>query len=192
MDEFGPGPGPDAAGVHEIEAWTARAEAPSGQRIEAGLRHETEGEGSTETGNSGYNRAMALHVSHLNPPTLPRNPALSQAVRVEGTAHTIYVGGQNAVGPDGVIGEDIGAQTTAALDNLQTVLAEAGADLENVVTWSILVVEGQPLGEAFASFQEVWGGRGKPPAISVALVAGLANPGFLVEISAIAVVSAGP
>lgn len=133
---------------------------------------------------------MSLRVSHLNPPSLPRNPGFSQAVRVEGTADTIHVGGQNAVGADGVIGEDIGAQTIAALGNLQVVLAEAGADLENVVTWSILVVQGQPLGEAFASFQAAWGNRGEPPAISVALVAGLANPGFLVEISAIAVVPA--
>jgi enamine deaminase RidA (YjgF/YER057c/UK114 family) len=35
----------------------------------------------------------------------------------------------------------------------------------------------------------VWGTRGAPPAISVDVVAGLANPAFLVEITAIAVVA---
>jgi enamine deaminase RidA (YjgF/YER057c/UK114 family) len=34
----------------------------------------------------------------------------------------------------------------------------------------------------------VWGERGNPPAISVAVVSGLANPRFLVEISAVAAV----
>jgi enamine deaminase RidA (YjgF/YER057c/UK114 family) len=45
--------------------------------------------------------------------------------------------------------------------------------------------------QAFAGFQQVWGARGEPPAITVASVAGLANPRFLVEVSAVAVVAQG-
>ncbi len=132
-----------------------------------------------------------LNVSHLNPDALPRNPAFSQAVSVAGPARTIYVGGQNAVLADGAVaGDDAAAQTARALENVEVVLAEAGARLEDVVYWSISLVDGQPLPAAFAAFRQVWGARPNPPAISVAFVAGLANPRFLVEVSAIAVVEA--
>jgi enamine deaminase RidA (YjgF/YER057c/UK114 family) len=132
---------------------------------------------------------MTTQVTHHNPAGLPRNPAFSQAVSVQGPTRTIYVGGQNAVEADGAIaGHDLAAQTARALRNLELVLADAGARLEDVASWSILVVAGQPLGEAFAAFQQVWDARGEPPAITVAIVAGLANPQFLVEVSAMAVV----
>jgi enamine deaminase RidA (YjgF/YER057c/UK114 family) len=52
----------------------------------------------------------------------------------------------------------------------------------------VLVVEGQPLEEAFAVFQRVWGQRPNPPLITVAVVSGLANPDFLAEMDGIAVV----
>jgi enamine deaminase RidA (YjgF/YER057c/UK114 family) len=127
-------------------------------------------------------------VTHLNPEALPANAAFSYGVRVDGNADTVYVGGQNGVRPDGTIADGIGAQAEQAFENLQTVLQAAGASLENVVKWTVLAVQGQPLEEGIAAFQNVWGDRPNPPAISVAVVAGLANPRFLVEIEAVAAV----
>jgi enamine deaminase RidA (YjgF/YER057c/UK114 family) len=40
----------------------------------------------------------------------------------------------------------------------------------------------------FAAFREAWGDGGDPPAISVHIVSGLANPQFLVEIDAVAAI----
>jgi enamine deaminase RidA (YjgF/YER057c/UK114 family) len=128
---------------------------------------------------------MTFTRAHHNAPGRPANPAFSEAVSVAGNTRTIYVGGQNGVGAD------LAAQTVAALRNLEAVLGEAGAKLEDVVSWSVLVVAGQPLGAAFGAFQEVWGERGNPPAITVAFVQGLANPAFLCEITAVAVTAAG-
>ena len=131
---------------------------------------------------------MPLQVTHLNPAGLPQNPAFSQAVMVEGNARTIYVGGQNAVTPDGrVLGRgDLAAQTERTLENLTTVLAAAGAQLRDVVKWTIFAVQGQDPRPAVGVFQRVWG-TAPPPAISVIAVAGLAHPDFLVEVEAIAV-----
>jgi hypothetical protein len=54
-------------------------------------------------------------VSHLNPETLPHNPAFTYAVRVDPPASTIYVGGQNGVGADGAVVEGgLGAQSAQA------------------------------------------------------------------------------
>jgi enamine deaminase RidA (YjgF/YER057c/UK114 family) len=128
-------------------------------------------------------------VTRLRPDGLPRNPAFAQGVSVAEPARTIYVGGQNGVRADGsVVGSDVGSQTRQALRNLELVLAEGGAQLTDVVHWRIALVQGTKPAEGFAAFQEVWGTRGEPPAISVDIVAGLADPQFLVEITAVAVV----
>jgi enamine deaminase RidA (YjgF/YER057c/UK114 family) len=132
-----------------------------------------------------------MKVEHLNPDGLHRNPAFSQVVTVEGAGRTIYVGGQNAVDVSGaIVGDAVGAQTRQALRNVETALAGAGAVLTDIVTWRVSVVAGQPLGEAFAAAQQAWGRRSNPPAISVLVVTGLANPRFLVEIEAVAVTPA--
>lgn len=129
-------------------------------------------------------------VTRLQPADLPSSPAFAQGVSVDGPARTIYVGGQNGLRADGTIaGDDAGSQTRQALRNVELVLAEAGAALTDVVHWRIALVQGASLPTGFAAFQEVWGGRGAPPAISVDLIAGLANPEFLVEITAVAVVA---
>ena len=129
-------------------------------------------------------------VSYLNPEGLPRNPAFTSVVAVTGPVKTIYVGGQDAVDASGsVVGMgDIRKQAAQVFANLQTALRAAGAGLENVVRWNIYVVQGQPLLPGLEVFQQVWGQRPNPPAISVMCVSGLANPDFLVEIDAVAVV----
>lgn len=58
--------------------------------------------------------------------------------------------------------------------------------------WTILCVQGAALHEGFAAFGEVWLRDAAPPAITVAMVAGLAVPGALVEIEAVAAVRPRP
>ena len=124
----------------------------------------------------------------LNPETLPSNPAFSQVIVVRDPVETIYVGGQNAVTPDGqIVGESLGAQTEQALSNLEAALDAAGASIADVVQWTIAVVDGQSIEEGFAAFMARAPAMPEPPTISVHVVAGLANPQFLVEISAVAV-----
>lgn len=128
-----------------------------------------------------------MTVTHINPEGLVASPAFSQAVVVESPSRTIYVGGQNGVDGDGnVVGDDLAAQAHQAFGNLATVLEAAGAGLSDVVRWTIAVVDGHPIGPGFAAFQHP---ADQPPASTVHVVAGLADPRFLVEIDAIAVTS---
>jgi enamine deaminase RidA (YjgF/YER057c/UK114 family) len=60
--------------------------------------------------------------------------------------------------------------------------------LEHVVKWNVYIVQGQSPQPGFEVFRRVWGDRPNPPTITVLFVGGLANPDFLVEIDAIAVV----
>lgn len=129
-------------------------------------------------------------VQYLNPPVLNQNPAFTNVVVVSGPVKTVYVGGQDAVDASGtIVGQgDLAAQTEQILKNIQAALAAAGAGLEHIVKWNLYVVQGQPLRAGFEAFQRFWGNRPHPPAISFMYVAGLANPDFLAEMDAIAVV----
>ncbi|MHC1754149.1 MAG: RidA family protein [Methanosarcina sp.] len=129
-------------------------------------------------------------VLYINPDGLPRNPAFTNVIVVTGQVKTIYIGGQDAVDASGtIVGKgDIKQQTEQVLANLQAALKAGGAELEHIVKWNVYVVQGQPLQPGFEVFQQVWGRRPNPPAISMMFVSGLANPDFLVEMDAIAVV----
>jgi enamine deaminase RidA (YjgF/YER057c/UK114 family) len=133
---------------------------------------------------------MRGSVEHLNPDGLHKNPAYSQAVVATGDVQTVYVGGQNAVDTAGnVVGrDDIKVQAEQIFVNLETALAAAGARLDHVVKWNIYVVQGQPPRPAFEVFQRVWGNRPDPPLITLLFVSGLAQPDYLMEIDAVAVV----
>jgi enamine deaminase RidA (YjgF/YER057c/UK114 family) len=125
--------------------------------------------------------------TYINPASLPRNPAFTQVIVVESPARTIYVGGQNGILADGTLATGtLTGQARQALLNVQAALAGAGAELRDVVRWTVTVVEGQPVAEGFAAFREIWGDAGDPPTVSVQVVSGLANPQFLIEIDAIA------
>ena len=140
--------------------------------------------------NTSERSANSGMVEHLKPEGLADNPAFTQVIAVTGPVKTIYIGGQDAVDASGqIVGKgDMRAQAEQVFANLQTALAAAGAGLEHVVKWNIYVVQGQPLQPGFEVFQRVWGRRPNPPTITGMFVAALANPDFLVEIDAVAVV----
>lgn len=136
--------------------------------------------------------AMDLTIEHLNPEGMHQNPSFSQAVVVSGPARTIYIGGQNAVNASGeIVGKgDLAAQTEQVFQNLETVLTAAGATLHDIILWRLFVVEGQDLRPGLEVTMRHWGTEHAPPAITSAMVPSLANPDFLLEIEAIAVVRA--
>ena len=133
---------------------------------------------------------MAGTVQYLNPEGLHQNPAFTQVISISGAAKTVYVGGQNALNADGeIVGKgDLAAQTEQIFHNLRLALGGADARLEHVVKWTIYVVQGQDIRSGFGVFGRVWGERPNPPVITVLVVAGLANPEFLAELEAVAIV----
>lgn len=129
-------------------------------------------------------------VSYVDPDELHKNPAFTNVVVVEGPVRTVHVGGQNAVDASGnIVGKgDVAAQTEQVLRNLRAALEAGGAGPEHVIKWRLYLVTGVDLQQGFSAFQSAWGHPANPPAITAAFVAGLANPEFLVEMDAVAVV----
>ncbi len=130
------------------------------------------------------------YVRYINPDSLMKNPAFTQVVVTHGNVRTVYVGGQDAVDASrNIVGKgDVAKQTEQVLKNLEAALAAGGAGLEHLVKCNVYLVQGQPLPLAFQAVQRRWGVRPNPPTVTGLFVAGLANPDFLIEMDAIAVV----
>ena len=106
----------------------------------------------------------------------------SHAALVEGAARRLLVSGQVGLTPDGHLDHDAEAQIGQALANLGAILAAHGMGPRNVAKVTVLLVDRDliPLWrEARDAFFD-----GHAPANTLLLVAGLANPRFLVEVEA--------
>ena len=112
---------------------------------------------------------------------------MSQGVKVTGGT-TVYTSGQVARNSQGeVVGKgDVGAQTRQVLENLKSVLAEAGATLDDIVKVVVYVTNVAD----FAAVHEVRAEYFKKdyPASTLVEVSALAGPDLLIEIEAVAVI----
>jgi enamine deaminase RidA (YjgF/YER057c/UK114 family) len=129
----------------------------------------------------------------LNPPDLPTPPGYSQVVTA-GPGRTIYVAGQVALDQQGrLVGDgDFLAQCRQTFANVGRALAAAGADFTHVVKLTSFVTDANALADFRAARDEVLGPAlgAPPPASTLVQVAQLFRPEFMVEIEAVAVISA--
>jgi enamine deaminase RidA (YjgF/YER057c/UK114 family) len=132
---------------------------------------------------------VIMDLYYINPQIMATPRGYSHAISVSGNHKTIYIGGQNAIDKQGqIIGKDnLKMQTEQVLKNIETILKEVNAKLENVIKFNIYLVQGQKPQEGFEAFQQKWSSKNFP-AITVLFVVGLGNPDWLVEIDAVAVV----
>lgn len=133
---------------------------------------------------------MTNPIELLRPPGLVQSPAFSHVAVIPPTATQILVGGQNAVDADGALvgGDDVAAQTEQVMANLETALDAAGAGIADLLSVSLLLVEGLDLRAAYAVASTRLAEAPMPPLVTAALVASLAVPGALIELSAVAAV----
>jgi len=129
-------------------------------------------------------------IQLLRPSGLVQSPAFSHVAVVPPGATTIYVGGQNAVDQDGrlVGGDDVAAQTTKVMENLVTALAAAGAGVQDLVSVTVVLVDGVDVRSAYAAAAPALAAATTPPLVSAMLVSALGVPGALVEVSAVAAI----
>jgi enamine deaminase RidA (YjgF/YER057c/UK114 family) len=131
---------------------------------------------------------MTNEIDFINPGQLLKNPAFSQVAVTRGSGDTIYIGGQNAITKDlEIIGKgDIAVQTEFVLNNIEIALHACGATLDDLFKLTIYIVQGQDVKKGFQGAQKFLKKLSNPPVISGIVVAGLANPDYLVEIEAVA------
>jgi enamine deaminase RidA (YjgF/YER057c/UK114 family) len=123
---------------------------------------------------------------HINPDTLSRSRGYSQVVEV---GNTVYIAGQVSAGVDGnVVGKgDPEAQVRQVWRNIEAAVKASGGTLQNVVKTTTYVTDIQ-YAAAVRKVREELFQSSNPPTSTLLVVAGLANPDYMVEIEAIAVV----
>ncbi len=126
----------------------------------------------------------------VNPWTWQDQMGYVQANDVSGAQRTIFLSGQASVDEEGtpVHPGDMETQLNQTLDNLETVLREAGAALSDVVRLNIYTTDVDGFFEAFGAAAGRLAQAGCRPASTLLGVTRLAYPQMLVEIEATAVV----
>ncbi len=124
----------------------------------------------------------------INPPNMyGATWQFNQAIRVR-DGDLLFVSGIVGLSQDGSIAQgDIVAQSEAAFENLSMVLAEAGGSLADIVKVNVYVGESytgrrEELRQVRARFF-----TGDYPVSTLMQVAGFANPDYLFEVEAIAI-----
>jgi enamine deaminase RidA (YjgF/YER057c/UK114 family) len=135
--------------------------------------------------------AQAQAPSNLrfsNPPGMSKPPSYSHVVEVNGPHRTIYLAGQTGVDANGKVAEGIRAQTVQVMENIKTALASVGGGFEHIVKLTSYLTNLEANG---AEFREVRGSyfpnKDALPASTLLQISRLANPAYLVEVEAIAI-----
>ncbi len=126
------------------------------------------------------------HARRPDNATLRIETTHSSGVRV---GEMVFVGGQVDIGEGGRVLHpgDLPAQTEVAVDSVESVLGELGADIEDVAKLVVFYVSGGEVDEAALLARLRRRFRGEPPPACMAVpLPALAYPGMMVEIECIA------
>jgi enamine deaminase RidA (YjgF/YER057c/UK114 family) len=112
----------------------------------------------------------------------------AHVVTVEGAQKLLFCAGQVAADTDGKVlpPDDFAAQTKLVMRNLENALAAGGAKLSDVIKVTIYICNPHDVPKARGILYDYFGDH--PPASTLCILRGLANPNFLLEIEAIAAV----
>ena len=127
-----------------------------------------------------------MQREYINPPELAPPPAglYNHVVKV---GNTVYISGQVPRGLDGaaLYPGDAAAQVRAVWANLEIAVKAAGGTLSDIVKTTTYVVGAENVAKIREPRLATLPSQGRPTSTTV-VVAGLADPGFLVEVEAVA------
>ena len=128
-----------------------------------------------------------MEKTQINPWRWQDAYGFSQAWKIDGARSLIFVSGQASISADGVVMHpgNFRAQVRLTVENLQVVLKEAGATLDDIVKLGVYLMDMGNLPDYGAVQAEFF--RGPMPAQTVVQINSLALPGMMIEVEAVAV-----
>jgi enamine deaminase RidA (YjgF/YER057c/UK114 family) len=132
---------------------------------------------------------MPIH-RFTNPPTLAKPPGYTHVVEATTPGRIVYIAGQLGLDIDNkIVGAagDFRAQAEQTFVNLKNALEAVGAGFEHVVKLNNYLVDIAHL-PIFREVRDRYVVTATPPASTTIVIAGLARPGALLEVEAVAVV----
>ncbi len=129
---------------------------------------------------------MAAQITRSNPPAVREPTGYTHAIQITGDYRRLIVSGQVGMALDGSVPSSGEGQIAQALANLRAVLTENGMGVENIVKTTAFLTDRGLLAAYRQARGAVFGDHA--PASTLLFVAGLADPRWVVEIEAEAVV----
>jgi enamine deaminase RidA (YjgF/YER057c/UK114 family) len=126
-------------------------------------------------------------ITRINPAEIAKPFSnYSHVVTAEGAQKLVFCAGQVAADADGKVlpPEDFEAQAKMVMENLTNALAAGGAKISDVTKITIYICNPHDVPKARTILNSYFAGQ--PPASTLCILRGLANPNFLLEIEAIA------
>jgi len=131
---------------------------------------------------------VATNVRHSNPPGMSQPTGYSQVVEVNGPHRLVFVAGQTGVDTANKPAKGFRAQIVQAYANIKAALASVGGGMENVVRLTTYVTDIEQNAEIYREVRAAtFTDKNKLPASTLVQVTRLADPSYLVEIDAIAI-----
>ena len=125
-------------------------------------------------------------IERIDTPDLYPPTGYSHVVRHGNTA---YIAGAAGIDREGNFSDDPEEQIRTTIENLEVALATVGADLSNLVKWTIYLTSTEHIG-AWRNVRSTYIGDDIRPAGALLIIDALALPGLIVEIEAIAALDA--
>jgi enamine deaminase RidA (YjgF/YER057c/UK114 family) len=127
-------------------------------------------------------------VRHSNPSGMSQPTAYSQVVEVNGPHRLIFVAGQTGVDASGKAAQGFRAQAMQAFENIKTALASVGGSMDNIVRLTTYMTDLEQNADAYREVRaSFFANKSVLPASTLLQITRLANPSFLIEVDATAI-----
>jgi enamine deaminase RidA (YjgF/YER057c/UK114 family) len=126
-----------------------------------------------------------------NPAGLSTPRGYSQVVEAMAPGRTVYLAGQTAVDANGKIAEGFRAQATQVFENIKVALAAAGASFDQVVKLNTYLTDIPGQLPILREVRAKYLNDAAPPASTTVQVVALADPHYMIEVEAVAMLPPG-
>jgi 2-iminobutanoate/2-iminopropanoate deaminase len=133
-------------------------------------------------------QAQTPSVRHTNPQGMSTPATYSQVVEVNGPHRVVYLAGQTGQDASGKIAQGIRDQAVQVMENIKTALASVGGGFEHVVKLNTYMLDIDAHGPAYREVRaSYFSNKAALPASTLLQVSRLANPMYLLEVEALAI-----
>jgi enamine deaminase RidA (YjgF/YER057c/UK114 family) len=133
-------------------------------------------------------RAQApRNLRFQNPPGLSAPRGYSHVAEVAGPGRTVHIAGQTATDAGGKVGEGFRAQAMQVFENLKIALAAAGGGFDHVIKLNTYLTDIPAQLPILREVRDTYLNRATPPASTTVQVVALADPRYMIEVEAVAI-----
>jgi enamine deaminase RidA (YjgF/YER057c/UK114 family) len=127
-------------------------------------------------------------LRYSNPDGMTKPTAYSQVVEINGPHRIIFIAGQTGVDASGKAAQGFRAQAMQVFENIKTALNSVGGDFEHVVKITTYLTDIEQNADAYREVRaSFFANKAALPASTLLQITRLANPSYLIEVEAMAV-----